>query len=93
LGTLFGSGNPEIAAVMATVGAAMAGLPKGVPADPSMSPQFAFEPPIVGGPQTVLNEIRSLRDAIGAGRLEMIVIGGEWRFPHEMKRNHSFGII
>ena len=69
---------------MATVGAAMAGLPKGVPADPAKAPRFAFEPPIVGGPQTVLNEISSLRDATGAGRLEIIVIGGEQRFPHEM---------
>jgi alkanesulfonate monooxygenase SsuD/methylene tetrahydromethanopterin reductase-like flavin-dependent oxidoreductase (luciferase family) len=84
IGALFGSGNPEIAAVMATVGAAMAGLPKSVPADPAMAPQFAFEPPIVGSPQTVLAEIRSLGEATGAGRFEIIVIGGERRFPHEM---------
>lgn len=34
--------------------------------------------------QTVLDEIRSLRDTTGAGRFEIIVIGGERRFPHEM---------
>jgi len=82
--TLFGSGNPEIAAVMATVSAAMAGLPKGMPADSAAAAQVAFEPPIVGSPQTVLNEIRSLRDVTGAGRFEMIITGGERRFPHEM---------
>jgi hypothetical protein len=49
-----------------------------------MAPRFAFEPPLVGSPQTVLNEIRSLRDVTGAGRFEIIVIGGEQRFPHEM---------
>ena len=62
----------------------MAGLPKDVPVDPSVAPQLAFEPPVVGSPQTVLDEIKSLRDAIGAGRFEIIVIGGEHRFPHEM---------
>lgn len=83
-GTLFASNNPELGGVMATVGAAMAGLPKGVPVDPSKAPPMAFAPAIVGGPDAVLKQIKPIADVAGAGRFEIIVIGGDQRFPHEM---------
>jgi len=81
---LMAAGNPEMGSVMATIGAAMAGLPQGMPVDPAKMPLLSAAPPIVGSPQTVLTQLKALRDIVGAGRIEVIVIGGEQRFPHEM---------
>ena len=82
--SLFSAGNPEVASLMGAIGAAMAGVPKGVPVDPAKAPQLSMAPPIVGGPQTVLAQIEALRDAVGIGRIELIVIGGASRLPHDM---------
>jgi alkanesulfonate monooxygenase SsuD/methylene tetrahydromethanopterin reductase-like flavin-dependent oxidoreductase (luciferase family) len=81
--SLLTSTNPEVIGLMVTVGAAMAGVPKGVPVDPAKAPRMSMAPAIMGSPQTVLNQARSLRD-IGIGRVELIVIGGGRRLPHEL---------
>jgi alkanesulfonate monooxygenase SsuD/methylene tetrahydromethanopterin reductase-like flavin-dependent oxidoreductase (luciferase family) len=86
LGSTTASADPEMASVLATIGAAMGGAPRGAAADPDRAvpagPSFA--PPISGGPETVLAQLRVLREVVGAGRVEIIVVGGESRFPHEM---------
>lgn len=82
-GNLFGSRNPDIKLVMATVGAAMGGVPKGVAIDPTKAPPMTMAPPMIGGPATVLAEIGRIGEITGAGRIEIIVIGGESRLPHE----------
>jgi alkanesulfonate monooxygenase SsuD/methylene tetrahydromethanopterin reductase-like flavin-dependent oxidoreductase (luciferase family) len=83
-GNVLASANPEMAGVMATIGAAMAGSPPGAAADPAKAPPLTFAPPIAGGPRTVLAQLRALRDVIGAGRVEVIVVGGEQRLPHDL---------
>jgi hypothetical protein len=40
-------------------------------------------PPITGSPQTALRQIGALRDMVGVGRIEIVVIGGAARFPHD----------
>jgi alkanesulfonate monooxygenase SsuD/methylene tetrahydromethanopterin reductase-like flavin-dependent oxidoreductase (luciferase family) len=94
-GNLMTSRNPEMAGVMTTIAAAMAGVPAGavpagavpagaVPAgDSGRAGAPSMAPPIVGGPQTVLRQIGRVREIIGAGRMEIIMIGSE-RLPHEM---------
>jgi hypothetical protein len=61
----------------------MGGVPKGVPIDPTKAPPMTMAPPIIGGPQTVLTQFQHIGEVTGAGRIEIIVIGAESRFPHE----------
>jgi alkanesulfonate monooxygenase SsuD/methylene tetrahydromethanopterin reductase-like flavin-dependent oxidoreductase (luciferase family) len=79
---LFKSKNGELMAVIGTAGAAMAGVPKGVVPDMSKAPSM-FGPVYIGGPQTVLDQIRGTADHIGMGRIELIVTGAAAAMSHE----------
>lgn len=81
---LFVSKNPDLAGAMATAGAAMAGVPKGTPIDPGKAPAPAFAPPFLGAPDTVLDQIRGVRDTVGMGRVELVVTGANGALSHEM---------
>jgi alkanesulfonate monooxygenase SsuD/methylene tetrahydromethanopterin reductase-like flavin-dependent oxidoreductase (luciferase family) len=65
--------NVQMGMLMATVGAAMAGVPRGTPPSPSKLP--AMGEPFVGGPDTVLTRIAEVRNQIGMGRIEFAVMG------------------
>jgi alkanesulfonate monooxygenase SsuD/methylene tetrahydromethanopterin reductase-like flavin-dependent oxidoreductase (luciferase family) len=80
---LFVSRNQELMGVMAAVGAAMAGVPKGVPLDPAKAAPPVFGEPFLGNPDTVLAQIRALCDQVGAGRVELIVTGAAGAMSHE----------
>ncbi len=79
---LFNSKNPEIMAAMGVIGAAMAGVPKGVVPDMSKAPSM-FGPTFVGSPQTVLDDIREFVDLTGVGRVELNLTGGAGALSHE----------
>ena len=79
---LFNSKNGELKAVIGAAGAAMAGVPKGVVPDMSKAPSM-FGPVFVGGPETVLDQVRSTADRIGMGRVELIVTGAAAAMDHE----------
>jgi alkanesulfonate monooxygenase SsuD/methylene tetrahydromethanopterin reductase-like flavin-dependent oxidoreductase (luciferase family) len=79
---LFNSKNSELMAVMGTVAAAMAGVPKGVVPDMSKAPNM-FGPPFIGGPETVLDQIRNTAELAGIGRVEVIVTGAAGAMSHE----------
>lgn len=76
------STNPELTAVIATAGAAMAGVPKGVVPDMSKAPNI-YGQTFVGSPDTVLDRIRSTVEAIGCGRLELLFTGVAGAMSHE----------
>jgi alkanesulfonate monooxygenase SsuD/methylene tetrahydromethanopterin reductase-like flavin-dependent oxidoreductase (luciferase family) len=84
LAGLFGSANAEVTSLMAAIGAAMSGVPKGMAVDPAQAPPLSMAPPILGSPQAVLSQIKVMRDTIGFGRIELIVIGGQSRLPHDL---------
>ena len=79
---LFNSKNPELMGVIGTVAAAMAGVPKGVVPDMSKAPNL-FGAPFLGGPATVLDQVRALTGRIGAGRVELVVTGAAGAMSHE----------
>ncbi len=83
LGGLFAGGSMDLMMTMGMVGAAMAGVPKGVPLDPSKAPPMSFEPPWLGTPDAVLERIREVHEVVGMGRAEFIV-GGTPKCPHEV---------
>ncbi len=80
---LFNSRNPELMSVMATSGAALAGVPKGVPLDPAKAPPPAFDLPWLGSPATVLAKVREAEAAIGMGRVEFVITGAAGAISHE----------
>lgn len=80
---LFASGNPELMGVMAAAAAAMAGVPKGVPLDPSKAPASIYNAPFIGSPDTVLAQIKQLHERIGMGRVELLVTGAANAMSHE----------
>lgn len=67
---------------MGLVGAAMNGLPKGVPLDPTKGGPPQFYPGWNGTPEDALRGIEEIHSAIGMGRAELIV-GGTPKIPHE----------
>jgi|tagenome__1003787_1003787.scaffolds.fasta_scaffold20652229_2 alkanesulfonate monooxygenase SsuD/methylene tetrahydromethanopterin reductase-like flavin-dependent oxidoreductase (luciferase family) len=79
---LFVSRNPELMGVIGTVAAALAGVPKGVIPDMSKAPSI-FGPPYLGGPQTVLDQIRATSERTGMGRVELIIAGPAETMSHE----------
>ena len=52
-------------------GPASAGPPAAAPAAPA-APGVRIRPPLCGSPETVLGQVRELRDSIGAGVLDLI---------------------
>jgi alkanesulfonate monooxygenase SsuD/methylene tetrahydromethanopterin reductase-like flavin-dependent oxidoreductase (luciferase family) len=81
-GNLFGSSSIDVMMTMGMVGAAMNGAPKGAPLDPSKGGPPQFEPPWIGTPEQVLEQIRAVHAVVGMGRAEFIV-GGTPACPHE----------
>jgi alkanesulfonate monooxygenase SsuD/methylene tetrahydromethanopterin reductase-like flavin-dependent oxidoreductase (luciferase family) len=79
---LFAAGTTDIMMAMGTCGAAMGGLPRGVPVDLSKAPPMAFDPPWLGGPETVLRQIGEIHDTVGMGRAEFIVAGVSGSLDH-----------
>jgi alkanesulfonate monooxygenase SsuD/methylene tetrahydromethanopterin reductase-like flavin-dependent oxidoreductase (luciferase family) len=79
----FVSRNQELMGVMATAGAAMAGVPQGVPLDPAKMAPPVFGEAFLGSPDTVLAQIRALCGQVGAGRVELIVTGTAGAMSHE----------
>jgi alkanesulfonate monooxygenase SsuD/methylene tetrahydromethanopterin reductase-like flavin-dependent oxidoreductase (luciferase family) len=79
---LFNSRNPELMAVIGGVAAALAGVPKGVVPDMSKAPNI-FGDPFLGGPQTVLDQVRTTAEHTGMGRVELIVTGSTNAMSHE----------
>ena len=79
---LFSSKNAELMGVIGTAAAAMAGVPKGVVPDMSKAPNL-FGAPYIGGPQTVLDQIRDTAGHTGMGRVELIVTGAAGAMSHE----------
>jgi alkanesulfonate monooxygenase SsuD/methylene tetrahydromethanopterin reductase-like flavin-dependent oxidoreductase (luciferase family) len=77
----FASRNAELPAVIGRVGAALAGVPQGVVPDMSKAPR-QFGTPFVGGPQTVLDQIRTTAEQIGFGRVELAVTGAAGTLSH-----------
>jgi alkanesulfonate monooxygenase SsuD/methylene tetrahydromethanopterin reductase-like flavin-dependent oxidoreductase (luciferase family) len=82
LSGLFASSSVDVMMTMALAGAAMGGLPKGVPLDPSKAPPMHFSPGWFGTPEQVLDSIRETHEVVGMGRVEFIV-GGTPACPHE----------
>ena len=80
---LFTSGNAELMGVLGTAGAAMAGVPKGVPLDPSKAPAPIFSAPFLGSPDTVLEQVKRVHEQVGMGRVEFIVTGAADAMSHE----------
>jgi alkanesulfonate monooxygenase SsuD/methylene tetrahydromethanopterin reductase-like flavin-dependent oxidoreductase (luciferase family) len=68
---LFNSRNPEFEGLMNQLGAALAGVPKGVVPDMSKAPSL-FGPPFIGGPQSVLDQIWAAKEHMGMGRVELV---------------------
>lgn len=66
--------NKQMAALMATVGAALAGAPRGTLSGDARTGTMAQ--PFVGSPGTVLSRIADVRSQIGMGRIEFAVMGG-----------------
>jgi alkanesulfonate monooxygenase SsuD/methylene tetrahydromethanopterin reductase-like flavin-dependent oxidoreductase (luciferase family) len=79
---LFNSKNPELMGVIGTAAAALAGVPKGVVPDMSKAPNI-FGEPFIGGPQTVLDQIRATAGRTGMGRVELVVTGSAGALSHE----------
>jgi len=79
---LFGGASMDYMMTMGAVGAAMAGVPKGTPLDPSKLGPPRFDPAWIGSPEQVLEQIGRLHAAAGMGRVEFIV-GGTPSCPHE----------
>jgi len=83
-GGLSSSGNPEVAAVIGTAGAAMAGVPRGVKPDMSKAP--AMVPGMgswSGSPTTVHSKIQEAHDLVDFGRVEFIITGFVDAMSHE----------
>lgn len=78
----FASRNAELPGVIGRVGAALAGVPQGAAPDMSRVPR-QFDVPFVGGPQTVLDQIRTTAEQIGLGRVELAVSGAAGTLSHE----------
>jgi hypothetical protein len=69
---------------MMTVGAALGGLPKGVPLDPSKAPPpMVVSDPFVGTPDEVVAKIAKVHGVLGMGRLE-VSVGAINPIEHEM---------
>ena len=82
LGGLFEGGSIDLMMAMGLAGAAMNGLPKGMPLDPSKGGPPVFYPGWIGTPEEALAGIEEIHSAIGMGRAEFIV-GGTPRIPHD----------
>jgi alkanesulfonate monooxygenase SsuD/methylene tetrahydromethanopterin reductase-like flavin-dependent oxidoreductase (luciferase family) len=79
---LFAAGTMDLMMAMGTCGAAMGGLPRGVPVDLSKAPPMEFGPPWLGGPDTVLERIGAIHETVGMGRVEFIVAGVSGSIDH-----------
>ncbi|MGH3248581.1 MAG: hypothetical protein ACRDOI_20590, partial [Trebonia sp.] len=79
---MFNAKNQELMQVIGIAGAAMAGVPKGVVPDMSKAPN-PFGPVWAGGPQTLLDQIRTAEQQIGNGRVELIYTGFVNAMSHE----------
>ena len=53
---------------MGMIGAAMNGVPKGVPLDPSKAPGMSFSPGWYGTPEQALAMIEEIHSVVGMGR-------------------------
>ena len=82
LGGLFAGGSMDMMMTMGMIGAAMNGVPKGVPLDPSKAPGMSFSPGWYGTPEQALAQIEAIHSVVGMGRVEFIV-GGTPKTPHE----------
>ncbi len=82
IGEIFGAGSLDLMMTMGLVGAAMNGLPKGVPLDPTKGGPPKFHPGWNGTPEEALRGIEEIHSAIGMGRAEFIV-GGTPKIPHD----------
>ena len=82
LGGLFAGGSMDMMMTMGMIGAAMNGVPKGVPLDPSKAPGMSFSPGWYGVPEQALAMIEQIHSVVGMGRGEFIV-GGTPKTSHE----------
>ena len=82
LGGLFAGGSMDMMMTMGMIGAAMNGVPKGVPLDPSKAPGMSFSPGWYGTPEQAVAMIEEIHSVVGMGRAEFIV-GGTPKTPHE----------
>ncbi|MEO6116730.1 MAG: LLM class flavin-dependent oxidoreductase [Pseudolysinimonas sp.] len=78
--------------VLATLGAAFAGAPKGFTPPPGASgPAFPTVPAFIGSPETVATQIRDFVAATGVGRIEVTLNASNLPFEHAARSTELFG--
>ena len=82
--SIFNGATPDMMKNMMTIGAALGGLPKGVPLDPTRAPPpMVVSPAVVGTPDQALARIAEIHSVLGMGRLE-VSVGAVNPLPHEV---------
>lgn len=82
--SIFNGATSDMMTNMMTIGAALGGVPKGVPLDPAKAPPpMVVSPAFVGTPDQVLARIAHVNGILGMGRLE-VSVGAINPLPHEV---------
>jgi alkanesulfonate monooxygenase SsuD/methylene tetrahydromethanopterin reductase-like flavin-dependent oxidoreductase (luciferase family) len=82
--SIFNGATPDMMKNMMTIGAALGGLPKHVPLDPTKAPPpMVVSPAVVGTPDQAIARAKEIHDVLGNGRLE-VSMGAINPLPHEV---------
>jgi alkanesulfonate monooxygenase SsuD/methylene tetrahydromethanopterin reductase-like flavin-dependent oxidoreductase (luciferase family) len=82
--SIFNGATPDMMKNMMTIGAALGGLPKHIPLDPTKAPPpMVVSPAVVGTPDQAIARAKEIHDVLGNGRLE-VSMGAINPLPHEV---------